>query len=129
MDEALKAWLGPAFDELTGTQREMVALKAAHLSVQWPSPDHSDVRQDALNTYVQALLGENDKPKVHRYLISYAIIVNGRPGTGSISVAFEDHKMDEEDVSKAMALVRKQAEGYDSDASMPNVTSIWKFED
>ena len=126
MNDGLKAWLGPAYDELTESQREMVADEAADLRIRYPESDLEDVH---LNAYVQVLLGEDEKPKVHRYLISYAIIVGSQHGTGSAFISL-DHPLNEDDVRQVLADQREHARAnFDSGASMPNVTSVWKFED
>ena len=64
---------------------------------------------------------------MHVYSISWALIVNGQPGTGSSVVEFE-RPMRPNDLQGFLGRVHKEAQAYGS-ASMPNVTSIWKFED
>lgn len=128
MDEGLKAWLGPAYAELTADQLESVERMARELERTFPSPDEAAHREARLNLHVQSLLVP-EPVKEHRYMISYAIIVNNAPGTGSFTVKL-DHVLDERDLRELMADQREEAvkAGF-RDASMPNVTSIWKFED
>lgn len=58
MREDIKAWLGPAVDELTDEQIELVAREAQKIAARFPDRDEEQERQDALNSYVQQLLGE-----------------------------------------------------------------------
>lgn len=64
---------------------------------------------------------------MHHYLISYAIAVNGFPGTGHTDVVLA-HPLAPGDIAPIMAGIQADAKRIDPRASMPNVVFIWKFE-
>lgn len=52
----LRHWLGPAWDQLTETQRDRLAEENDRIEARYPDDEPS--RQDALSAAVQYLLGE-----------------------------------------------------------------------
>ena len=129
MDSVLKEWLGLDYDRLSEYQRELVALKALNLQERFVKDETVDARDNALRAYVQWLLSSDPKPKAHRYVISFAITVNRQLGTGSTTICL-DHVLNEDDVKQVLVRQRDNARAnFDPEATMPNVTSIWKFED
>jgi hypothetical protein len=69
MSDALKAWLGPAADDLTPEQIERVAEAARDIDRRYPDPDDEDKRQAALSATVQYLLGEITPEDASRALV------------------------------------------------------------
>ncbi len=58
MNEGLKAWLGPAYGELTSDQLDRVTRESRSIDERYPDPDDADQREAALSAAVQYLLGE-----------------------------------------------------------------------
>jgi len=68
MTNALMAWLGPAADELTPEQLEIVGDASRDIDQRYPDPDDENERQAALNATVQYLLGETSAEEASRSL-------------------------------------------------------------
>lgn len=70
MNDELRAWLGPAADELRPEQIDRVADAARDISNRYPAPDDQDKRDAALSATVQYLLGETDAQEVSQALVA-----------------------------------------------------------
>lgn len=67
--DELRAWLGPAADDLTADQIERVADEARGIAERYPDPDEQPERDAALSAAVQYLLGETTPQDANRALI------------------------------------------------------------
>lgn len=70
VDDELRAWLGPANDDLTEEQIETLAEQARDIAARYPDPDEQPEREAAMATTVQFLLDEIDPRDVARTLIA-----------------------------------------------------------
>jgi len=58
-EHEMRALLGPAYDETTPEQREMIDRAATQIAERWPEPDLADTRQAALTGAMQVILGDS----------------------------------------------------------------------
>jgi hypothetical protein len=70
MHEDLITWLGPAAEQLTAEQLEIVADAARDINQRYPDPDEQPERDAALSATVQLLLGETSAHDAARTLIA-----------------------------------------------------------
>lgn len=68
MTNDLTAWLGPATDDLTPEQIDLVTAEAARIAERYPDPDEQHERDAALSAVVQYLLGDTSAEDVSRAL-------------------------------------------------------------
>lgn len=60
MDCGLRAWLGPAYGELSDGQREDFSEVVAAVGRVFPDADDTDARDAIMSATVQGMLGESD---------------------------------------------------------------------
>lgn len=99
-DHDLDAWLGPALDELTPEQREVVVDAARDIAGRYPDPDDQHRREAALSATVQYLLGEITPDEAGRAKVA-AELARDAAAAAAIQVAVLRHRVDR--VDKAVA--------------------------
>ncbi len=66
LSDDLRAWLGPAADDLTAEQLERVADLSRRIDAFYPDPDEHREREAALSAVVQHLLGDTSPSEVRQ---------------------------------------------------------------
>jgi hypothetical protein len=102
-DPGLLAWLGPAVDDLTAEQIDLVAQASAEIDERYPEADDADVRDAALSATVQYLLGDTSPEDADRALVA-ARLAEARAYAAALQVAVMAHRVGGE--SKAGAARR-----------------------
>jgi hypothetical protein len=70
MDDALRAWLGPALDDLTAEQLARIEAEDKRITARYPDPDDMAKASAALSAAVQYLLGEKTVEDAGRALLA-----------------------------------------------------------
>lgn len=65
----LRTWLGPAAEQLTTEQQELLAAEADRLAELWPDEDDADLREHVLSAVVQYMLGDLSVDEAGRQLL------------------------------------------------------------
>lgn len=60
----MEAWAGPAWEDLTESQREQLARIADDVAERYPDPDDQPLRDAALSAAVQYMLGDTNLEEV-----------------------------------------------------------------
>lgn len=93
-DYELMAWLGPAADDLTPEQIELVAEASRDIDERYPDPDGGrDDREAALSATVQYLLGVTGTGDASRALLT-ARTEERRAFVAAVQVAVMAHRVD-----------------------------------
>ncbi|GAA2644476.1 hypothetical protein GCM10010399_92970 [Dactylosporangium fulvum] len=87
----LMAWLGPAADELTAEQIDLVAEASREIDERYPDPDEQPERDAAQSATVQYLLGETTPEDANRALIA-ARLAEARAYAAALQVAVMAHR-------------------------------------
>jgi uncharacterized protein YcfJ len=85
-DHEMRAWLGPALDELTADQITRLHAESDAIDERYPEPDDEMLRQTALAAAVQYLLGETTPEGAGRALAA-ARRVEGEAFAASMQIA------------------------------------------